>query len=160
MKIGDLAQQLGTTVRTLRFYEEQGLVHPYRSAGGTRQYQAETVARFQAILELARAGIPLRDLRLLAAARENSVSGDQASHRVATRLQQLVKQLEQRRVAIVQAQADIECALGFVRQCFGCQRSPSRTDCANCPVALHRSDVSVLNLIWDEAQQNVSPDVR
>lgn len=159
MKIGDLAKQLGTTVRALRFYEEQGLVHPYRSEGGTRQYYAETVARFQAILDLVRAGIPLRDLRLLVAARESSISGDQASHRVAERLQQLAKELEQQRAAIVQAQADIECALGIVRQCFGCQRSPTRTDCASCPVALHRSDASVLNLIWDEEQENVSPDI-
>lgn len=154
MKIGDLAKQLGTTVRTLRFYEEQGLVHPYRSAGGTRHYPAETAARFQAILALARAGIPLRDLRLLAVARESSISGDQASHRVATRLQELAKALEERRAAIVQVQADIGCALGFVRECFGCQRTPTRTHCASCPVALHRHEASVLNLIWDEAQEH------
>lgn len=154
MKVGDLAKQLGTTVRTLRFYEEQGLVHPNRSSGGTRYYPVETADRFQAILALVRAGIPLRDLRSLAAARENSISGDQASRRVATQLQQLATALEERRAAIDKAQADIECALGFVRECFGCQRAPTRTDCETCPVALHRHEASVLNLIWDEGQEH------
>lgn len=82
------------------------------------------------------------------------MSGDQASRRVATQLQQLAMALEEPRAAIDKAQADIECALGFVRECFGCQHAPTRTDCATCPVALHRHEASVLNLIWDEGQEH------
>ncbi|WP_245232242.1 MerR family transcriptional regulator [Thiorhodococcus minor] len=33
LKIGAIAQPLGTTVRTLRFYEENGLLHPGRTPG-------------------------------------------------------------------------------------------------------------------------------
>jgi DNA-binding transcriptional MerR regulator len=35
-KIGAIAARLGITIRTLCFYEEQGLVHPRRTPGGTR----------------------------------------------------------------------------------------------------------------------------
>lgn len=54
MKIGAIAERLGTTVRTLRFYEEQGLVHPHRSPRGTRLYDEEQEARFAALLALTR----------------------------------------------------------------------------------------------------------
>jgi DNA-binding transcriptional MerR regulator len=69
MKIGAIAAQLGTTVRTLRFYEEQGLVQPRRTPGGTRVYDEADVARFAVILVLARLGFPLHELAALAAVR-------------------------------------------------------------------------------------------
>ena len=39
-KIGQVADALGTTPRTLRFYEEQGLLTPRRTERGTRLYTA------------------------------------------------------------------------------------------------------------------------
>ena len=38
MKIGDLAQRTGVSVRMLRFYEAQGLLSPARNAAGYRLY--------------------------------------------------------------------------------------------------------------------------
>ena len=39
-RIGDLASEFGVTLRTLRFYEDRGLLSPQRS-GSTRLYFAE-----------------------------------------------------------------------------------------------------------------------
>ncbi|MCP3851392.1 MAG: MerR family transcriptional regulator [Gammaproteobacteria bacterium] len=36
-KIGDVAEKLKTTVRTIRYYDEEGLLVPHRT-GGTRLY--------------------------------------------------------------------------------------------------------------------------
>ncbi|GIE79675.1 MerR family transcriptional regulator [Actinoplanes philippinensis] len=38
MLIGELAERAGTSPRTLRYYEEHGLIHPSRDANGYRQY--------------------------------------------------------------------------------------------------------------------------
>ena len=38
MLIGELAERAGTSARTLRYYEEHGLIHPSRDANGYRQY--------------------------------------------------------------------------------------------------------------------------
>ena len=54
-KIGVIAERLGTTVRTLRFYEERGLVHPHRSPKGTRLYDEEQEARAAADASVRRA---------------------------------------------------------------------------------------------------------
>lgn len=50
MQIGEVAQQTGLSLRTIRYYEEMGLVVPSaRSAGGFRLYTDSDVARLQLI---------------------------------------------------------------------------------------------------------------
>ncbi|MFD0883087.1 MerR family transcriptional regulator [Streptosporangium algeriense] len=41
MKIGDLAREIGVSVRLLRYHEEQGLLASHRSASGHHHYTAE-----------------------------------------------------------------------------------------------------------------------
>lgn len=50
MQIGEVADQTGLSLRTIRYYEEMGLVVPSaRSTGGFRLYTEENVARLQLI---------------------------------------------------------------------------------------------------------------
>lgn len=149
MKIGDLAKRLDTTVRTLRFYEEQGLIRPRRTARGTRIYDEEAIERFRAILRLAELKLPLADMQRLAAMRPASRSGDEASHRVSDLLDEWQVALEQQRRRIARMQDDLRRAQTLVRQCFGCERPPTRSDCAACPVARHLDSAQTLRLIWD-----------
>jgi len=53
MRIGEVAERIGVTTRTLRYYEEVGLVTPTsRSTGGTRRYSEQDYARVLRIREL------------------------------------------------------------------------------------------------------------
>lgn len=45
MRIGELARRAGVSVRALRYYEEQGLLHSERTSGGQREYAEDAVAR-------------------------------------------------------------------------------------------------------------------
>lgn len=50
MRIGELAEASGTTTKTLRFYEEQGLVPPaHRTASGYRDYTPDALGRLDFI---------------------------------------------------------------------------------------------------------------
>lgn len=60
MRIGELAQATGASVRALRYYEEQGLLEPGRSASGQRHYRPEAVEQVQWIRMLLSAGLPTR----------------------------------------------------------------------------------------------------
>lgn len=52
-QIGEVAERTGVTQRTLRFYEEKGLLHPSeRMQGGFRLYSEEDVARIELIKQL------------------------------------------------------------------------------------------------------------
>ncbi|MEY2444091.1 MAG: MerR family transcriptional regulator, repressor of the yfmOP operon [Ilumatobacteraceae bacterium] len=65
--IGKVAEQVGVTTRTLRYYEEVGLVTPSsHSAGGSRRYTEADVARVLRIRELqAVMGFNLDEIREL-----------------------------------------------------------------------------------------------
>lgn len=56
MKIGELAERTGVSVRSLRYYEEQGLLTPSRDPSGHRLYAASDVERVIEIQELFAAG--------------------------------------------------------------------------------------------------------
>ena len=63
-RIGDLAREFDLTLRTLRFYEDKGLVTPRRS-GTTRLYSSEDRARLKLILFSKKAGFSLLEIREL-----------------------------------------------------------------------------------------------
>jgi DNA-binding transcriptional MerR regulator len=71
MKIGDVAERAGTTPRTVRYYEEIGLLQPAhpgtdRPAGAHRAYTEADLERLIHILRLKELlGVSLGDLRLL-----------------------------------------------------------------------------------------------
>ncbi|MEU4703236.1 MerR family transcriptional regulator [Nonomuraea dietziae] len=58
MRIGDLVQATGVNRRLLRYYEEQGLLHPVRLANGYREYAESDVVAVRAIRTLLAAGLP------------------------------------------------------------------------------------------------------
>ncbi|MEU4164322.1 MerR family transcriptional regulator [Actinoplanes sp. NPDC026670] len=57
MRIGDLAARTGVSVRSLRYYEEQGLLASHRSAGGHRHYGEDGVDRVAYLQRLYAAGL-------------------------------------------------------------------------------------------------------
>lgn len=67
VQIGELARRLGITTRTIRYYEEIGLMgSSARVSGGTRTYQREDVLRLKFILKLKELGITLKEMQELA----------------------------------------------------------------------------------------------
>ena len=60
--VTSLAEELGITPRTVRFYEDKGLIAPER-AGTTRVYTARDRARMVLILRGKRLGFSLREIR-------------------------------------------------------------------------------------------------
>ncbi|MFG3035439.1 MerR family transcriptional regulator [Streptomyces sp. NPDC048330] len=60
MKIGELAQATGVSVRLLRYYEEQGLLDAARTPGGQRVYGPDAPAVVRRIRALLAAGLPTR----------------------------------------------------------------------------------------------------
>ncbi|MDR3493768.1 MAG: MerR family DNA-binding transcriptional regulator [Ancalomicrobiaceae bacterium] len=59
--IGDLAREFGVTLRTLRFYEDKGLIHPRRD-GINRIYGRRDRARLKLVLMGKRVGFSLTEI--------------------------------------------------------------------------------------------------
>ena len=62
MRIGELAARTGVSVRSLRYYEEQGLLTSTRSASGQRHYTEDEIERVRFIQRLYAAGLSSRTI--------------------------------------------------------------------------------------------------
>ncbi|MGI5240614.1 MerR family transcriptional regulator [Dactylosporangium sp. CA-139066] len=63
MRIGALAEAAGTTTRTLRYYEQEGLLTSARTPAGYRDYDLAAVRRVRNIRELLALGFTIADVR-------------------------------------------------------------------------------------------------
>lgn len=57
MRIGELAQASGVSNRSLRYYEERGLIRSRRTPGGWRDFDPSTIERVVLIQHLFAAGL-------------------------------------------------------------------------------------------------------
>ncbi|GLP64421.1 MerR family transcriptional regulator [Streptomyces sp. TUS-ST3] len=62
MRIGELAARAGVSVRALRYYEEQGLLHSTRSGSGQRHYAEPAVERVVFLQRMYAAGLSSRTI--------------------------------------------------------------------------------------------------
>jgi DNA-binding transcriptional MerR regulator len=99
VSIGQLAKDAGVSSRTIRYYEELGILpEPRRSPGGTRQYPREYQDYIEAALELKDLGFRLEEIKPLARlALGRSVSAgqrDSAAQLVEARIDELARQVD------------------------------------------------------------------
>ncbi|MFJ9566801.1 MerR family transcriptional regulator [Streptomyces fuscichromogenes] len=80
LTIGELAKATGLTVRTIRYWSDEGVLTPVtRSAGGYRLYDAESFARLELIRTLRELGLGLGHVRAVLSG-EQSVAEVAAAH--------------------------------------------------------------------------------
>ncbi len=66
-QIGEVAGDLGITARTIRYYEEIGIMGPpERDDCGPRKYTKNDIVRLKFILKLKELGISLKEMKELA----------------------------------------------------------------------------------------------
>ena len=89
MRIGEVAQIVGISARSIRHYHRVGvLAEPERTTGGYREYDVADLARIARIAFLSSSGVPLREVGALLEAEAgrdgSSGGGDPAMHDPAT----------------------------------------------------------------------------
>lgn len=62
LAISEMSERFNVTLRTLRFYEEKGLLNPVRK-GARRFYGTRDVSRMQVILQAKKIGLTLAEIR-------------------------------------------------------------------------------------------------
>ncbi|GAB2939299.1 MerR family transcriptional regulator [Micromonospora polyrhachis] len=65
MRIGELSARTGASIRSLRYYEEQGLLASTRSVGGQRHYTEHEVERVEHLQRLYAAGLSSKTIHAL-----------------------------------------------------------------------------------------------
>ena len=105
--ITELCREYDVTPRTLRFYEQKGLLHPARR-GWTRLFSYKDRARLQLILRGKRAGFALEEIKEMLDL-YNLRDGQLTQLRVSsTKMRERLEALKKARVEMDEAIADLE----------------------------------------------------
>lgn len=106
--IGELAEEFGITARTLRVYEEEGLLDPKRE-GTRRIYNERNRVRLRLILRGKRLGWSLSEIR-------ESFDLYDSSRGETGQLEAMLEKLRQRRESLLAQREDIDNALRDLEQ--------------------------------------------
>lgn len=63
LPIGQLAERTGLSVSAIRFYEDRGLVHAVRNAGGHRRFLRSDIRRLSFVMIAQRLGFSIEEIR-------------------------------------------------------------------------------------------------
>ncbi len=106
--ISDLAREFGITPRTIRFWEDQGILAPER-ASNKRVFTRRDRARLKMALRGKRLGLSLAEIKDLIGM-YNSTDDE------TPQLLECVRVMEKRRIALQQQREDIETMLAEIAQ--------------------------------------------
>ncbi|MDF1797942.1 MAG: MerR family transcriptional regulator [Planctomycetota bacterium] len=126
LKIGDFAALAGTNLRTLRYYEELGLLEPtMRSQGGFRYYRKTDVNRMDMIRRLQDLGLQLDEIRGLLGSRDEVFVRENFIARVRGALETQDALLAERMKELGEARMRLARALEKVTECSTCAAAPN-----------------------------------
>jgi DNA-binding transcriptional MerR regulator len=81
LQIGEVADRIGLSLRTIRYYEEVGLAVPSaRSEGGFRLYTEDDVERLRVIMQMKPLGFALEEMRELLQALDDGGPAERLTH--------------------------------------------------------------------------------
>ncbi len=112
-RIGDLAREFDVSLRTLRFYEDRGLLHPKR-AGSTRLYSHNDRQRLRIILLIKSLGFSLVDIEEMLRVYDTDTSADGLDTILGKFSEQLTA-LQNQKVDIERTISDIQTASSQIR---------------------------------------------
>lgn len=114
MRIGDMAKHYGVSLRTLRFYEDKGLITPRRD-GATRLYSRRERARLQLILLGRNVGFSLREVKQMMDLYDPQGSNTKQLRVALDKSEKQLLRLEKQREALEEAIGQLKTAIGIVR---------------------------------------------
>lgn len=131
-KIGELAKRAGVTVRTIRYYEELGLLSPTEvSPGGFRLYTEQDLSRFRFIQRFKELGLPLEEIQVLI---DNSEPGESKMQRIKASyslLEKQLKKIEDKISELEVSKTSIEKGMEALNVCKECSLEICLPACSN-----------------------------
>ncbi|MER9865734.1 MerR family DNA-binding transcriptional regulator [Mesorhizobium sp. M0136] len=115
VRIGEMAKKYGVTLRTLRFYEDKGLLNPQRD-GSTRLYTRRDRARLKLILLGRKVGFSLRDVKQMMDLYDPNGSNTKQLRLALDKSEKQLARLQKQRALIDDAISELSASMLTVRQ--------------------------------------------
>ena len=131
-RIGELARKAGVTARTIRYYEELGiLAAPRRPQARHRRYSEKDLLHLHRVQQLKSFGLALGEIREIFELSRQDPSGEKSRLRLLTRYREKWREAQKRREKIEEYIGDLEWHMDQLERVGNFQACPGE-ECRNC----------------------------
>jgi MerR family Zn(II)-responsive transcriptional regulator of zntA len=132
---GEMARRSNSTLRTVRFYEEAGILHPVRrTESGHRLFAPGELDRLQLVGDLRSSGLHLDEIKSLLDLKFAEASGGAAAIAATKMLASKIDDLEKKLEVLLRLRDDLVKTSAKMADCLGCTDPKFPHHCGKCSV--------------------------
>lgn len=150
---GEMARCSNNTLRTVRFYEEEGVLRPARRTdGGHRLFPRSELDRLMLITDMRLAGLSLDEIKHILEVKQSGLSGSEAAMQATQVLNGRIEELREKLLVLTRLREDLAATTDIMSACVTCHNTQFPSSCASCsvmasPATLPRS----MRVLWSAA---------
>ena len=130
---GEMARLSQTTLRTVRFYEAEGLITSRaREDGSHRKFPSAELRKLQIISDLREAGLSLQEIKDLMALKGGCTSPKQAACQMSSALGAQLAEIDRRVATLHRVRSELLSMVGMLRVCHECTHPEFPARCNGC----------------------------
>ena len=147
---GDLARLTGNTLRTVRYYEELGLLTPVpREDGAHRHFTEQDVERLRAITDLRAIGLSLEEVARVVRLPEHAPDRPQRVREARAMLDDQLELVRQRMATLKRVEEHLAGARRVLDSCMACPSLPGGEQCPACDCRQRDEGRSLLSVVME-----------
>ncbi len=147
-----MARRSGSTLRTVRFYEEAGILKPtQRTEGGHRLFEASGLDKLRLVSDLRSAGFSLDEIRGVLETKRAAPTGAVASTDVLEKLNDQIGRMQERVNLLQRLISQLTEAREVLERCQQCTNTVNfPNDCGECKTLSDVEPVpAAVSVLWD-----------
>jgi DNA-binding transcriptional MerR regulator len=146
---GDMARLSKTTLRTVRFYEQEGLISSLAREGGCHRKFARTELRkLQMISDLRDAGLSLPEIKSLMGLKRRCSTPKTAACQMSEALGRCIKELQERIDTLGRLRTELASTIATIQRCNDCREPDFPARCSDCVVTNQPDATRTTQLLW------------
>ena len=148
---GDMARLSESTLRTVRFYEEAGLLEPVRrSTGAHRLFHRRELSKLRLALDLREGGLSVQDVKSLFCLKADCTSPEEASQRMSTVLNEKIECMQKKIAKLHQLRKELSEMIAAISECETCEDRSFPLGCGKCDTIDTPKISRALRVLWQE----------
>lgn len=130
--IGDVVKRLGVSPRTIRYYEEIGLIRAERSNGGFRIFSDPQIEKLKTILVLKEVGMSLEEIKDFVGLRHHGETGAKIAPHLIDALRAKAKELKSMVENYNAVLKELNQTISIIETCRHCNNTAEGSACEKC----------------------------
>ncbi len=146
---GEMARRSSNTLRTVRFYEEEGILRPVRrTEGGHRLFDRRELERLMLVTDLRSAGLSLDEIKQILEVKQRGECGSTAARAATEVLGRRIEELRDKLTVLSRLQEDLTQTANVMTACIDCHDTAFPARCESCRVMTQPSLPRSMRVLW------------